>query len=262
MMQLMDRAAAPEDRPYTDRAWLAEHLREERAEADLLGEIREALFGAQDGLVSTLAVVSTVGAATNDRFAILIAGIASALAGVFSMGAGEYLSSKSQREIYMAQIRKEREEVAERPGEAEAEVAYMLEGEGLDPVAAKRVAAELATTPQVLLNTMVEKELGIPVAEGRNALQGALIMGASFGLAALVPIVAYVFLDPGPAFPVSMALSLVVLFGIGLVKSRWTERDPIRSGLEVVLLAAFAGIAGWFFGQLLPGLLGVNGPTP
>lgn len=249
------------DRPYHDRAWLAEHLREERREADILGEIREALFGAQDGLVSTLAVVSTVGGATNDRFAILIAGIASALAGVFSMGAGEYLSSKSQREIYLAQIRKEREEVAERPGESEAEVAYMLEDEGLDAAAAKRVAAELAREPKVLLSTMVEKELGIPVAEGRNALQGALVMAASFGLAAVVPIVAYLFLDPSRAFPVSMALSLVTLFVIGVVKSRWTEASPIRSGIEVVLLAAVAGIAGYFFGSILPGLLGVNGPA-
>lgn len=255
-------AVSPDpDRPYHDRGWLAQHLREERREADILGEIREALFGAQDGLVSTLAVVSTVGGATNDRFAILVAGIASALAGVFSMGAGEYLSSKSQREIYLAQIRKEREEVTERPGESEAEVAYMLEDEGLDPAAAKRVAAELAREPKVLLSTMVEKELGIPVAEGRNALQGALLMGASFGLASIVPIVAYLFLDPGPAFPVSMALSFVVLFAIGVVKSRWTEASPIRSGAEVVALAAVAGIAGYFFGSILPGLLGVNAPV-
>ncbi|MBI2017390.1 MAG: VIT1/CCC1 transporter family protein [Candidatus Rokubacteria bacterium] len=128
------------ERPYEDKAWLAQHLREERAEADLLSEIREALFGMQDGLVSTLAVVSTVGGATNDRFPILVAGLASALAGVFSMAAGEYLSSKSQREIFLAQVEKEREEVHGRPGESEAEVAYMLEQEGLDEAAAKRVA--------------------------------------------------------------------------------------------------------------------------
>jgi VIT1/CCC1 family predicted Fe2+/Mn2+ transporter len=259
----MERAAASPDpdRPYHDRAWLAQHLRDERREADILGEIREALFGAQDGLVSTLAVVSTVGGATNDRFAILIAGIASALAGVFSMSAGEYLSSKSQREIYLAQIRKEHEEVADRPGEAEAEVAYMLENEGLEPAAAKRVAAELATKPQVLLNTMVEKELGIAVAEGRNAWQGALVMGASFGLASIVPIVAYVFLTPAQAFPISMVLSFIALFAMGVVKARWTDGSPLRSGIEVVILAAFAGIAGYLFGSLLPALLGVNGPA-
>src|SRR5205823_1037760 len=82
------------------------------------------------------------------------------LAGVFSMAAGEYMSSKSQREIFEAQIASEAEEVDERPGEAEAEVAFMLEQEGLGRDAALRVARDLATSRNVLLNTMVEKELG------------------------------------------------------------------------------------------------------
>jgi len=249
------------ERPYEDRAWLAQHLRDERHEADLLGEIREALFGMQDGLVSTLAIVSTVGGATNDRFPILVAGIASALAGVFSMAAGEYLSSKSQREIFLAQIEKEREEVHGRPGESEAEVAYMLEQEGLDEAAAKRVAAELAREPNVLLKTMVEKELGISVEEGRNAFQGALVMGASFGLAALVPVIPYLLLPVGTAVWASVVLTAAVLFTIGVVKSRWTMASPVRSGLEVVALAAFAGIAGYFFGSILPSLLGVSTPA-
>lgn len=246
------------ERPYEDRAWLAQHLREERDEADLLGEIREALFGMQDGLVSTLAVVSTVGGATNDRFPILVAGIASALAGVFSMAAGEYLSSKSQRDIYLAQIQKERDEVRGRPGESEAEVAYMLEQEGLDGAAARRVAAELARSPEVLLKTMVEKELGISLEEGRNALQGAVVMGLSFGLAAIIPIIPYLLLPVGSALWASIALSAVVLFTIGVVKSRWTMHGAIRSGLEIVVLAAFAGVAGYFFGSILPSLLGVS----
>ncbi|MEX0626841.1 MAG: VIT1/CCC1 transporter family protein, partial [Chloroflexota bacterium] len=82
-----------------DRSWVRDHLADERRKASLLGEIREAIFGAQDGLVSTLAVVSTVAGASADRVPVLIAGIATGLAGVFSMAAGEYMSSKSQREI-------------------------------------------------------------------------------------------------------------------------------------------------------------------
>jgi len=181
----------PNDARHLDRDWLKQHLADERKGAERLGEIREALFGMQDGLVSTLAVVSTVGAASGDRFAVLIAGIASALAGVFSMAAGEYMSSKSQREIYVAQIENEREEVRDRPAEAEAEVAYMLESEGLSEAAARRVAAELAREPTVLLKTMVEKELGLVIEEGPGALQGAIIMGGAFGLASLVPILPY-----------------------------------------------------------------------
>jgi vacuolar iron transporter family protein len=244
---------------HLDRDWLRQHLADERRQSDLLGEIREALFGMQDGLVSTLAVVSTVGGATGERYPIVVAGIASALAGIFSMAAGEYLSSKSQREIYLAQIASERDEVRERPDEAEAEVAFLLESEGLSGAAARRVAAELAHEPKVLLKTMVEKELGLVVDEGHGPLQGAVIMGTSFGLASLVPIVPYLLLPASGAIWASLVLSGLVVFGIGVVKARWTKRNPIGSGLEVVGLAAFGGIAGYFFGSLLPGLLGVAG---
>jgi VIT1/CCC1 family predicted Fe2+/Mn2+ transporter len=244
---------------HLNPAWLRQHLADERRESDLLGEIREALFGMQDGLVSTLAVVSTVGGATGERYPIVVAGIASALAGVFSMAAGEYLSSKSQREIYLAQIDSERDEVRERPDEAETEVAFLLESEGLSAAAARRVAAELAQEPKVLLKTMVEKELGLVVDEGHGPVQGAIIMGTSFGLASLVPIVPYLLLTASAAIWASLVLSVLVVFAIGVVKARWTKRNPIGSGLEVVALAAFAGIAGYFFGSLLPGLLGVAG---
>jgi VIT1/CCC1 family predicted Fe2+/Mn2+ transporter len=247
------------DRRHLDREWLGQHLADERREADLLGEIREALFGMQDGLVSTLAVVSTVGGATGDRYTIAVAGIASALAGIFSMAAGEYLSSKSQREIYVAQIEAERDEVRDRPLEAEAEVAYLLEAEGLPPDASRRVAAELAREPNVLHKTMVEKELGLVVEEGRGPLHGAIVMGTAFGLAALVPILPYLFATPSVAVWISVGLSALVVFAIGIVKTRWTKKNALSSGLEVVGLAAFAGIAGYLFGSVLPTLLGVAG---
>jgi VIT1/CCC1 family predicted Fe2+/Mn2+ transporter len=248
------------ERPFDDREWLAAHLREERREADLLGEIREVIFGAQDGVTSILAVVSTVAGATHETSTVLIAGIAAALAEVFSMGAGEYMSSKSQREIYEAQIAKEREEVDARPGESLAEVAFMLEREGLEPQAARRVAAELARSPEVLLKTMVEKELGLTVEPGAGPLQGALILAGVFAVAALIPIIPYAFLPVTTAIPISVVVSLVATFAIGAVKSRWTLRSPVVSGLEVVALAAFAGVAGYFFGSILPGLLGVPPP--
>jgi vacuolar iron transporter family protein len=242
-----------------DPEWLAKHLARERREANVLSEIREAVFGAQDGLTSVLTVVSTVGGATGQTYAVLVAGLAATLAGVFSMAAGEYMSSKSQREIFEAQIATEAQEVEERPGEAEAEVAFMLQEEGLAPEVAQRVARELATSKWALLKTMVEKELGLTVEGDDNPLRGALVMGASFGLAALVPILPYVFLPIQTALYVSLGLAGLVLFGMGAIKSRWTRRNWLASGLEIFALGAIAGIAGYFFGTLLPAALGVAG---
>lgn len=241
-----------------DRAWVRRHLAEERHAASLLGEVREAIFGAQDGLVSTLAVVSAVAGASSDRFAVLIAGIATGLAGVFSMAAGEYMSSKSQREIFDAQIVGERHEVVERPGEAEAEVAYMLEEDGLPPEEAAAVARVFARHPDVLLKTMVEKELGLTGDHAEaGPFQGAMVMGAAFGLGALPPILPYLLLPIEVGIWGSVVATGAVLFGIGVVKSRWTRRGWLRSGLEILALGAFAGIAGFAFGNLLPLLLGV-----
>lgn len=240
-----------------DPAWVREHLAEERRRASLLGEVREAIFGAQDGLISTLAVVSAVSGATQDRFPVLIAGIASGLAGIFSMAAGEYMSSRSQREIFEAQISGEREEVAERPGEAEAEMAYMFEEDGLPHADAATVAQVISRHPDVLLKTMVEKELGVGIDEAHGSpLQGAMVMGAAFGLGAAVPIIPYIVLPVTAGLYASVIATALVLFGIGVVKARWTRRNPIRSGVEILALGTVAGIAGYFFGSILPPLLG------
>jgi vacuolar iron transporter family protein len=255
----VSRARAEATASDFDTSWIAAHLARERREASVLSEIREAIFGAQDGLTSVLAVVSTVGGATGQPFAVLVAGFAAMLAGVFSMAAGEYMSSKSQREIFEAQIAAEAEEVDERPGEAEAEVAFMLEREGLAPDAARRVAHEISGSKQVLLRTMVEKELGLSVDDDGNALRGALVMGGSFGVGGLVPVLPYLFFEGITAVCLSVSLAAVALFGMGAAKSRFTRRNWFRSGLEIFALGAFAGIAGYFFGTLLPAVLGVAG---
>src|SRR5438309_11015538 len=89
---------------YLSKTWLASHLSEERREADLLSEVREAIFGAQDGVTSILTVVITVATAPSNQYAVLVAGLAAAIAEVISMGAGECRSATTQREIFLAQI--------------------------------------------------------------------------------------------------------------------------------------------------------------
>ena len=133
---------------------------------------------------------------------MIVAGIATGLAGVFSMAAGEYIGSKSQREIFDAQVGEERHEIVERPGEAEAEVGYMLAEEGLGDEDAAKVAEIMARHPEVLLRTMVSRELGIQVDEAHGGvLRGALFMGVAFGLGAAVPVLPFLFLPIDSALP-------------------------------------------------------------
>lgn len=233
-------------------------LEAERGRAGLLGDVREAIFGAQDGLVSTLAVVSAVAGATSDRFPVLVAGIAAGLAGIFSMAAGEYLSSKSQREIGMAQILEERERIVAQPALVQAELAHILVEEGLPDEEASNVAEVIGRHRDVLLNLKVLKQFGVSVEEtGGSALQGAMVMGASFALGALAPILPYVLLPLGIATYVSVIGTGVVLFAIGVVKTRWTHGSRLWSGLEILVIGAVAGVVGYLIGTVLPNFLGV-----
>jgi vacuolar iron transporter family protein len=206
-----------------------------------------------------------VAGATSDNLAVLIAGLASAMAGVFSMAAGEYLGSKSQREIYDAQIAEEEREVRERPLEAEAEIAYLFTTEGMSEEDAWATAATIGRYPRSLLATMVAKELGLTVEDDRredtegSPLRGSVVMGAAFAAGAVVPVLPFLVTDGLQALSIATGLTGAVLFAIGAVKSRWTHRSWLWSGLEIVSLAAFAGVAGYLFGTVLPGLLGFAG---
>jgi VIT1/CCC1 family predicted Fe2+/Mn2+ transporter len=240
-----------------EQAAIGDRLEAERRRAGLLGDVREAIFGAQDGLVSTLAVVSAVSGATNERFPVLIAGIAAALAGIFSMAAGEYLSSKSQREIALAQIADERERLARQPAEVRAELAHILRGEGLPPDDAAGVADVIGRHREALLNLKVLKQFGVEVEEATgSAMQGALVMGASFALGAIAPILPYLLLPLDIALYASVIATGAVLFAIGVVKTRWTHRSALWSGVEILAIGALAGIVGYLLGTVLPNLLG------
>ena len=240
---------------------IAEHIEEERRSVSRLGEIRELVFGAQDGLVSTLAVVATVAGATGDNLTILIAGLASALAGVFSMAVGEYLGTKSQEEIFRSQVQGEWQEVQDRPLEAQEEVAYLFTTEGMSEDDAWEATRIISRYPESLLATMVSKELGLIHNDetAGSPLRGALVMGGAFAAGAVFPVAPFLFTEGIPALVAATIATGGVLFAIGAVKTRWTHRSWLTSGLEVVALAAFAGIAGYLFGTVLPTLLGVSG---
>jgi VIT1/CCC1 family predicted Fe2+/Mn2+ transporter len=106
---------------------------------------------------------------------------------------------------------------------------------------------------------MVEKELGLIIDEGGSPLQGALILAGAFAVAALVPIAPFFFLPVPVALVTAIVVSVVVMFFLGVAKSRLTLRNPVRSGLEIVALVLAASAGGWIFGSLLPRGLGFAG---
>jgi len=249
------------------RAWpvparVAERARQEvggeRARLATLTRIREVVFGAQDGLLSTVTLLAGVFGALTERHIVVVAGLASALAGMFSMAVGSYLGSQAEKEVIQAEIAREKEEMERSPAEEMAELVEIYRAQGMGEEAAVSLAQQTAQDKRLWLRTLLEGELGItPEVAHASPLKDALAMGLSYILAALVPLAPYVLLQGLPALAASLAGAGLVLFAIGAAKSRWTRRNPILSGLQVLLLSTLGGLAGYGLGTLLPGVLGI-----
>jgi VIT1/CCC1 family predicted Fe2+/Mn2+ transporter/rubrerythrin len=231
---------------------------EERARVASRTRIREFVFGAQDGLLTTVSVVSAFFGAHEPNTTILLAGVATGVAGMVAMTAGQYLSSKAESEVHRSEIDREMREILENPAEELAELAEIYRLQGMEPVQARDAALAVAKDPQKALEVMARAELGLDTESAGSPLKDAAVMAPSFMLGAIAPIVPYVFTNGNLALGLSILLACVALFGIGIVKARVTGGNPWRSGLEQFLIGAGAGVIGYIVGTFLPNLFGVK----
>ncbi len=231
---------------------------EERARVASRTRIREFVFGAQDGLLTTVSVVSAFFGAHEPNTTILLAGVATGVAGMVAMTAGQYLSSKAESEVHRSEIDREMREILENPAEELAELAEIYRLQGMAPEQARDAALAVAKDPQKALEVMARSELGLDTESAGSPLKDAAVMAPSFMLGAIAPIVPYVFTNGNLALWLSILLACIALFGIGIVKARVTGGNPWRSGLEQFLIGAGAGVIGYIVGTLLPSLFGVK----
>jgi predicted membrane protein (TIGR00267 family) len=251
------RSAAPAETPAVEspREQPPTHLKEvgaEKGRIATLQRIREVVFGMQDGLVSTVAVASSVMAATSNRPVVFVAGFTSALAGMVSMGTGSYLSSKAEKDLHLSEIEKEARELEANPEEELAELIEIYRQEGLTLEEAERLANRVASDRELWLKTLAEKELGLSPDTLQDPTKDALTMGVSFVAGALVPMIPYFFMGSRSVIVVSIALTVAALFVVGIIKARVTERPPLRSGLEIMALGTASGLLGYLIGWFIP----------
>ncbi|HVA20691.1 MAG TPA: VIT1/CCC1 transporter family protein [Candidatus Micrarchaeia archaeon] len=234
---------------------------DERARLARQGGIREVVFGVQDGLLTTLGLVTGIASATSGgRTTILLAGVVVALTGMVSMGTGAYLGGTSERDLKAAAIRKERLELSTDPEEEHGEMAAILHRSGVPVAQAHELARALAAYPKLWEETHIEKELGIPSQLPDAPVADGVRMGATFLLGAIPPIVPYALLTGTAAFATSLAVSAVVLAALGIVKGRITSTGLARSGAQVLAVGAAAAATGYVLGVILPRLLGLHIP--
>ncbi|MFD4573726.1 VIT1/CCC1 transporter family protein [Streptomyces sp. NPDC058417] len=217
------------------------------------GWLRPAVFGAMDGLVSNLALMTGVAGGAVGREAIVLTGLAGLAAGAFSMAAGEYTSVAAQRELVEAELDVERRELRKHPEDEEAELAALYEGRGVDPDLARRVARQLSRDPEQALEIHAREELGVDPADLPSPAVAAVSSFGSFALGALLPVAPYL-LGATALWP-AVLLALLGLFLCGAVVARVTTRTWWYSGLrQLALGGAAAGVTyalGTLFGTAL-----------
>jgi VIT1/CCC1 family predicted Fe2+/Mn2+ transporter len=220
------------------------------------GNLRAAVFGVNDGLVSNASLILGVAGASPDANVILLSGVAGLLAGAFSMAAGEYISVRSQRELFESQIALERDELAEYPEEEAAELALIYAARGLPSDEARRLADRIVSDPGRALDTLAREELGLNPDELGSPFGAAGFSFASFAVGALIPLAPFLLVEGQTALVVAVGLASLALFGVGAALSLFTGRSALRGGLRMLLVGAAAGAATFGIGRVLGVSLG------
>jgi VIT1/CCC1 family predicted Fe2+/Mn2+ transporter len=215
------------------------------------GNLRAAVFGVNDGLVSNASLILGVAGATADPKLVALSGVAGLLAGAFSMAAGEYVSVRSQREMYEYQIGLEREELAEYPEEEAAELALIYQARGLPEEEATRLANAMIADPERGLDALAREELGLNPDELGSPGGAAISSFLSFAGGALIPLLPFLIAGGDIALLASIIASAVALFLVGATLSLFTGRHAWRGGLRMLAIGAAAGALTYAIGSAL-----------
>jgi len=223
-----------------------------RHRGGLGGNLRATVFGVNDGLVSNASLVLGVAGAAAPGPLILVSGIAGLLAGALSMAAGEYVSVRSQREMYEYQIALEREEIAEYPEEEAEELALIYEARGVALAQAREVSQALLARPDQALDVLAREELGLNPDDLGSPWGAAAASFLSFAAGAAVPLVPFLInLSGHRAIAATALITAIALFAVGLALSLFTGRQALRGALRMVLIGGGAGAVAFFVGRAL-----------
>jgi len=213
------------------------------------GWVADAIYGVNDGLGAVFGIVSGVAGATdNQQHYILIAGLAGMMASSLSMGAGAWLANKSEREIYEAEISREKAEVEENPEEEIEEMALFYQLQGFAPEEAQRMAERLAESPEQMVQAMAQSELGLSQHHFPNQWTSAFSAALSTAVGAFIPIVPFFFMSGFPAVVAAFVISILAHFAVGAIKSLITIRSWWASGLEMTVVGILEAVVTYGLG--------------
>ena len=213
--------------------------------------LRPAVFGGSDGLVSNLSLVMGVAGASSDNQTIVIAGIAGLIAGAFSMAVGEYISVRSQHELFDAQLQLQRRQLREDHDGERRILEGIYQGRGFTPPEARSIVGTLFATDERALDTMMRDEVGLDPRNIGGPWAAGISSFISFFAGALIPLLPFLLASGTPALVASVGLSLAALFGLGVGVAVLTRRSRLWSGFRQLSLGAVAAFVTYLVGQAI-----------
>ncbi len=214
--------------------------------------IGDAIYGVNDGLGAIFGIVSGVsGATAGNQSYVLLAGLSGMIASALSMGSGAYLAAKSEREIYHAELAREREAIRMNSPEARELLSLYYQVKGLPEADAVHMVNHIASDPEQMLRALVSERVGSSEDALSNPLVSASSGALSTAVGAMIPIIPFFFLHGVPAIVAAAIVSLIAHFAVGAAKSLITVRSWWSSGMEMTLVGAVEGAVTYGIGILL-----------
>lgn len=214
------------------------------------GALRAAVFGVNDGLVSNTCLVMGVAGAGIEPRMIIVTGVAGLLAGAFSMAAGEYISMRSQREMFEYQIAEERDELERYPEEEAEELALIYHARGLGLDDARKMAIDLIRQPEKALDALTREELGLNPDDLGSPWGAAIWSFLAFGIGAVLPLLPFVVGMRTGNVMTAGVISGAALFLVGSVLSLYSGRSGFYGGARMVVIGGLAAAATFAIGTL------------
>lgn len=216
------------------------------------GGVRDVIFGANDGLVSILALVAGVYGAITESHPILIAGIAGAVAGAISMGAGAYLSAKSEKEVTEKESDRKGIKRKGTPGEEKVNLVKFYQLRGFKKEEAAAIADRVALKMEAGETYTLGEELGLTSEESWPPTKAALFTGLSFAVVSVIPILPFAFMEVNPAVITAAIASIACLFIVGASKAIFSRKSWVRSGIEMMAIGMLASVITYAIGLIIP----------
>jgi vacuolar iron transporter family protein len=234
-------------------------VEQRRQRFERLSNIREIVFGMQDGILTTAGILCGLAGALPKRYEVILTALASTAAGAISMGAGAYLGTRAEGEVLEGELNRARDEVVHEPYLIQESLLDQLAREGLSREAGYRVVKLLSSAPQALTKTAEEKVYGIGENLVSNPVIDGVVMGFAFIVGALVPLIPFVLTSStNYGLGAAVIATAAALFGVGYFEGWMADRTRWRSGAHFLAVALGAALAGFALGKLIGWLSGVQ----